>query len=254
MYGLLPFSSLVSRSSVGCLYRVNGSSGLIGVFIVSSVRLPPLAFSSFPTSTVSLSSPVFMVFTSGVAVATGVACALLVFFCPRLENSVRSMTGVGSADFAVSFFASAVLLLVATDAVYPFSTLVVSLSLLFSLSVTISDALPVIDFSGLNMRRTHVMVCLLMNVSSAIATKNSNAVSPGGPTMFSMKFTQTAPWLPPGLNIASGRSGASTFARNIDTHIIDTPMPKNHFHKLSLYIPIVLMPATNRKQGIRKAA
>ena len=68
------------------------------------------------------------------------------------------------------------------------------LSVFDSLSVTISEALPVKLFMGLNIRRTHVMVCLLTNVSNAIAVKNKTAVSPGGPITFSVKSTQTDPW------------------------------------------------------------
>ena len=194
MYGLPSFSSLVSRLSVGYLYRVNGSSGLIGVLIASSVSCSPFAFSSLPTSTVSFSSSVLIGVGVGVAVIIGSAVALLGFFAPRLENSVRSITGVGSLSFPVSLAEFVVLSSSVLSLVCPSSMPVVSLSVFDSLSVTISEALPVKLFMGLNIRRTHVMVCLLTNVSNAIAVKNKTAVSPGGPITFSVKSTQTDPW------------------------------------------------------------
>jgi hypothetical protein len=88
MYGLPSFSSLVSRLSVGYLYRVNGSSGLIGVLIASSVSCSPFAFSSLPTSTVSFSPSVLIGVGVGVAVIIGSTVALFGFFADFLAEEV----------------------------------------------------------------------------------------------------------------------------------------------------------------------
>ena len=128
-----------------------------------------------------------------------------------------------------------------------------SAPLLLNLSVTISEALLATDFKGLNMRLTQVMVCLLINVSKAIAEKNSTAVSPGGPITFSMYSTPMAPWLPPGLNTHSVMKGDKTLDRNNDSHIMLIAIPKNHFHRLTVNICIIFTPTNIRKAGMRKA-
>ena len=93
-----------------------------------------------------------------------------------------------------------------------------------------------------------------MNVSNAIAIKNNIAARPGVPMTFSEYSTHIAPCLPPGLNTNSPANGATTLARNTDSQYMAIAIPKNHFQRFTIHIRIKRIPASTKKEGIRKAA
>lgn len=79
------------------------------------------------------------------------------------------------------------------------------------------------------------------------------AVSPGGPITFSNVCTTYSPCLPPGLNTNEPVKGARNLANVTENHIITSIVPKNHFHRFTMYTRINLRPQRIRKAGTRNA-
>ena len=70
---------------------------------------------------------------------------------------------------------------------------------------------------------------------------------------FSSCCTQNSPWLPPGLKISPLMIGVSILANVTDDHIITRAIPKNHFHKFTLYARNSFSPTRITNTGMRNA-